>query len=201
MLKKVCTDSQIEPAPQEMNGEVLTPGTNRAAGARLNSHARGFWELQGQWWIQGRGPRGPGPPLFFDQNEARGAENKFFGDRLPPPPTRSGSGTEDSTFFDVRVCYPNAESYTGLTIKQIYRQHESEKTRMHASRVLEVEQGSFTPMVFTTTGEMADECKRYHNRLAEHLSNKKGEDYSTTISRIRVNLIRPPEVCAVFNLC
>ena len=72
---------------------------------------------------------------------------------------------------------------------------------MHASRVLEVEQGSFTPMVFTTTGEIADECKRYHNRLAEHLSNKKGEDYSTTISRIRVNLIRPPEVCAVFNLC
>ena len=70
MLKKVCTDSQIEPAPQEMNGEVLTPGTNRAADARLNSHARGFWELQGQWWIQGRGPRGPGPPLFFDHNEA-----------------------------------------------------------------------------------------------------------------------------------
>ena len=85
MLKKVCTDSQIEPAPQEMNGEVLTPGTNRAADARLNSQARGFWELQGQWWIQGRGPRGPGPPLFFDQNEARGAENKFFGDRPPPP--------------------------------------------------------------------------------------------------------------------
>ena len=23
------------------------------------------------WWIQGRGPGGPGPPLFFDQNEAR----------------------------------------------------------------------------------------------------------------------------------
>ena len=72
---------------------------------------------------------------------------------------------------------------------------------MHASRVLEVEQGSFTPMVFTTTGEMADECKRYHTRLAEHLSNKKGEDYSTTIPWIRVSLIRPPEVCAVFKLC
>ena len=72
---------------------------------------------------------------------------------------------------------------------------------MHASRVLEVEQGSFTPMVFTATGGMADECKTYHNRLAELLSNKKGEDYSNTISWIRVSLIRPPEVCAVFNLC
>ena len=53
MLKMVYTDSQIEPAPQEINGEVLTPGTNTAADAppRLNIHARGFWELQGQWRI------------------------------------------------------------------------------------------------------------------------------------------------------
>ena len=193
----VCTDSQIEPAPQEMNGEVLTPGTNRAADARLNIHARGFWELQGQWRIQGRGPGGPSPPYFSTKMRPEGRKKNFW----RPPPTRSGSATEGSTFFDVRVCYPNAESYKGLTTKQIYRQHESEKTRMHASRVLEVAQGSFTPMVFTTTGKMADECKRYHNRLAEHLSNKKGEDYSTTISWIRVSLIRPPEVCAVFNLC
>ena len=72
---------------------------------------------------------------------------------------------------------------------------------MYAIGVLEVEQGSFTPMVFTTTERMAGECKRYHSRLAELLSNKKGEDYSTTISWIRVSLIRPPEVCAIFNLC
>ena len=163
----------------------------------------------------GEGPGGPpAPPYFSTKMRPEGRKKKFFGarppppylrvwmtDNPPPPPTRSGSATEGSAFFDVRVCYPNAESSKGLTTKQIYRQHESEKTRMHASRVLEVEQGSFTPMVFTTTGEMADECKRYHNRLAEHLSNKKGEDYRTTISRIRVNLIRPPEVCAVFNLC
>jgi len=64
---------------------------------------------------------------------------------------------QGSTFFDVRVCYLNAESYRGLTTKQIYCQHERENKRMGASRVLEVEQGSFTPLVFTTTGGMADE--------------------------------------------
>ena len=47
MLKMVCNDIQIEPVPQEINGEVLTPGTNRAADARLDIHARGFWERQG----------------------------------------------------------------------------------------------------------------------------------------------------------
>ena len=67
---------------------------------------------------------------------------------------------------------------------------------MYASRVFEVEQGSFTPLLFTTTGGMADECKRCHSRLAEILSTKKGEVYSTTKSWIRASLIRPLEVCA-----
>ena len=47
MLKMVCNAIQIEPVLQEINGEVLTPGTNRAADARLDIHARGFWERQG----------------------------------------------------------------------------------------------------------------------------------------------------------
>ena len=33
----------------------------------------------------GEGPGGPGPPLFFAQNEARRPENNAFGDRPPPP--------------------------------------------------------------------------------------------------------------------
>ena len=37
-----------------------------------------------QWRIQGRGPGGPGLPLFLDQTETRRAEKIFFGDRPPP---------------------------------------------------------------------------------------------------------------------
>ena len=48
-------------------------------------------------------------------------------------------------FFDVRVCHPNTESYKDLTIQQICRKHECEKKRLYANRVLEVEQGTFTP--------------------------------------------------------
>ena len=44
MLKMVCNDVQIEPILQEITREVLTPGTNRAADARLDIHARGSWE-------------------------------------------------------------------------------------------------------------------------------------------------------------
>ena len=34
----------------------------------------------------GEGPGRPGPPLFFDQNEARRAEKDIFGDRAHPYP-------------------------------------------------------------------------------------------------------------------
>ena len=35
---------------------------------------------------------------------------------------------------------------------------------------------------------MADECKRFHSRLAELLALKKGDDYATTISWIRAKV-------------
>ena len=43
-------------------------------------------------------------------------------------------------------------------------------------------------MVFTTTGGMADECLRCHSRLAELLSAKKQESYTTTISWVRAKV-------------
>ena len=90
---------------------------------------------------------------------------------------------QGSTFFGVRVCHSNVEAYKDLT-----PQHENGKKRLYASRVMEVEKATFTPLVFTTTGGMAPECQVYHKRLAELLSAKKGEDYSTTMSWIRTRI-------------
>ena len=140
MLKMVCNDVEVETVLQEITGEVLTRGTNKAPDARLDIHARGFWERQ------------------------------------------------KSAFFDVRVCHQNADSYKDLSPKQIYGQHENEKKRMYANRVMEVEQATFTPSVFTITGGMANECRRYHSRLAELLADKKGEEYAITISWIRTKV-------------
>ena len=72
-------------------------------------------------------------------------------------------------FFDVRICHQNAE----LSPKQIYKLHEDKKKRKYASRIIQVENGTFTPLVFTTTGGMSQECQRYHSRLAELISSKK----------------------------
>ena len=53
---------------------------------------------------------------------------------------------------------------------------------------MEVDQGTFTPLVFTTTGGMGKECQRYHARLAELIAKKKGEEYATTITWIRTKI-------------
>ena len=102
-------------------------------------------------------------------------------------------------FFDVRVCHPNADTYIHHSPKQIYKMHEQEKKRQYATRVLEIEKGTFTPLVFTTTGGIGEECLRYHRRLAELLAMKKGKYYAKTMNWIRVkisfSLIRSALVC------
>ena len=46
MLRMVCTDVEIEPVLQEITGEELNRGANKASDARLDVQARGFWDRQ-----------------------------------------------------------------------------------------------------------------------------------------------------------
>ena len=75
-----------------------------------------------------------------------------------------------------------------MTPKQIYKKHKNEKKRQYAERVIKIEQGLFSPLVFTTKGGMADECVNYHSRLAELIADKKGESCSSVISWIRAKV-------------
>ena len=94
---------------------------------------------------------------------------------------------------------PNAVSYGDLEQQQIYRIHENEKKRLYSKRTLHIEHGTFTPLVFTTTGGMGKECLMYHSRLAQLIAIKKGEQYAKTIAWIRTRtsfaLLRSALVC------
>ena len=62
-------------------------------------------------------------------------------------------GKKKSVFFDIRVCHRNAHSYRVWNPLQIYyKKHESKTKRRYVERVIEIEQETFTPLVFTTTG-------------------------------------------------
>jgi len=95
-----------------------------------------------------------------------------------------------AAFFDIRVCHPNADSYKELSLKQIYKLHEDKKKRKYASRVIDVEDGTFTPLVFHHNRRYVSGVSAvpFRSRLAELISSKKLEDYATTITWIRTKI-------------
>ena len=68
-------------------------------------------------------------------------------------------------FFDIRVFYSNATSYANQSLQQCYASNENEKKRKY-KRVMNVELGCFTPLVFSANDGMSRECKRFYSRLA-----------------------------------
>ena len=88
----------------------------------------------------------------------------------------------------MRVTNADCASQQGKSIKSVLKKHEAEKKLSYNRRVMEVEHGSFTPLVFTTTGVMSHECSLFHKLLAEKISAKKNEMYSDVMRYLRVKL-------------
>ena len=91
-----------------------------------------------------------------------------------------------NAFFDVRITNAECDSQVQKTVKSVLRKHENEKKNEYNRRVLEVEHGSFTPLVFTTSGAMGHECTKFHKTLAEKVSKKSGEKYEEVMRYIRL---------------
>ena len=47
----------------------------------------------------------------------------------------------------------------------MYRSHEMEKKNKYVDRVMNVEKGTFTPLVFSTTGGMGSEAVCFYKHL------------------------------------
>ena len=78
----------------------------------------------------------------------------------------------EKTFLDIRIMHPNCPSYINKDISQVYETHEKAKKRAYNERIIQVEKGSFTPIVFSTFGGMGNEADRFHKRLAHLISEK-----------------------------
>jgi len=63
-------------------------------------------------------------------------------------------GYRQCPFFDIWVFHPNAQSYHYSSIQSLYRQYEQLKKREYGDRIREIENGSFTPLVFAMMGGM-----------------------------------------------
>ena len=93
-----------------------------------------------------------------------------------------------NAFFDIRTTNANCKSQKNKKISSILRSHEQEKKTQYNARVMEIEQGTFTPIVVTVKGVMGQEAIRYHKALAEKISTKTGEKYEDVTRLIRTKL-------------
>ena len=116
-----------------------------------------------------------------DDSEVDGAR----GDRAAPDVSSRGLwSTFERTFFDVRVLHPNAPSYLSSTTSALCQKHEKQKMKKYNLRILTVEKGTFTPLVYTTFGGCGPQASAYHKRLAHLIAKKRNEEYPHMITHI-----------------
>ena len=88
----------------------------------------------------------------------------------------------------LRVFDPNACRYLNKSLQQRHVMNEKEKKRAYNERVLQIEHGTFTPLVFSIYGTMRRECRTFYSRLSDLLSEKRDLPESMTMKWIRTKI-------------
>ena len=91
-------------------------------------------------------------------------------------------------FFDIRVFNPYAQRYSTQSLKTSFTLNENEKKRKYNRRIIDVERGSFTPLVFTINGGMGRECESFIHALSTMLAEKRDESLNSVINWVRTKI-------------
>ena len=84
----------------------------------------------------------------------------------------------ERAFLDVKVYHAQAPSNRNLKIiPRMYSHHKDQKKRAYNARILEVERGVFTSLVFSTSGGMVEKAKTLFKRMSAEMANKTGQKY------------------------
>ena len=89
-------------------------------------------------------------------------------------------------FFDVRVFTLFAQRHSRMAVEKSFRANENEKKRSYGNRVLQIENASFTRLVFAANGGMGKECIRFYKRLGEMIADKRKAPISIVTNNIRI---------------
>ena len=110
-------------------------------------------------------------------------------------------GDRQRAFLDVRVFNPFAPSHRHTSLPQCYRKNELEKKRSHEEWIGEVEHGTFSPLVFSTSGGMGPIATTVYRRIAALVAEKRGQHYSKTLHWIRCKISFSLLRSAIMCLC
>ena len=101
---------------------------------------------------------------------------------------------------DIRVFNPYAPSHLNKDISTVFLSNEKEKKRAYNNRVVvEVEHGSFTPIVLTPYGGCSRETEKFFSPLASKIAKKRDLNESAVIhwlrTKISFTLLRSSILC------
>ena len=82
-----------------------------------------------------------------------------------------------NAFFDIRLTNTNACSKKNLPVSTILKKHEKEKQRACNSRIMNVEHGTYTPLVFSLTSGEGPETSFFHEHIVQKIANKTEEKF------------------------
>jgi len=91
-------------------------------------------------------------------------------------------------FFDVKVFNAYALRYTAQSLKSAFASNEREKKRNYNERIIKVDHGSFTPLIFSMNGGMGVEAEHFFGALANLLADKTDSHASQTKNWIRTKI-------------
>ena len=130
------------------------------------------------------GTEPPLQPITGKQLVLRSA-NTEDGARLDVAADEFWGRDRSRTFFDIGVFSPFAQSHRNTSLTQCYRKNELEKKQSYEQRIREIEHGSFSPLVFSTTGGMGPIATTVYKRIASMIAQKQHNPYSQTLHWIR----------------
>ena len=74
-----------------------------------------------------------------------------------------------------------------MPLEKLYEKHEKEKKRQYNDRIMNVEHGTFTPLI-SVNGGAGPEARTFHKHLADKIAEKTGERYEAIMTWIRCKL-------------
>ena len=82
----------------------------------------------------------------------------------------------------------HSPSQIHLTTESALKKHEQEKKRNYNRHIMDIEHGTFIPLVFSVSGDIGKECSMFRKHVAERLAIKTSKRYGKIISTIRCKL-------------
>ena len=105
----------------------------------------------------------------------------------------------EMAFFDVRIFNPFAKSHMKSNLETAFKHNETMKKKAYNQRVIQIEHGSFTPIVLSAMGGFGMETSRFVKRLIEKVAAKKDMETSVVTNYVRTKisfeLIRSQVAC------